>query len=189
MHQAMDSLTFSLLGNLLRKVGKKYGGGGRGRYLHKKDICFCTLQAPCLLAFFLLSLCWGGTEGCIYGFINPFPAGEFVLSALVPPEVSLKKCLRKPEPLILRYWFHTRWHKILELKQDVTDVTQVNVTRSTNDVIDRPQGGKRVKISTARNRITQTYQGCPLSNLKMGQTKLCVSMLHLLSEIRFFRLI
>ena len=120
MHQAMDSLTFSLLGNLLRKVGKKYGGGGRGRYLHKKDICFCTLQAPCLLAFFLLSLCWGGTERCSYGFINPFPAGEFVLSALVPPEVSLKKRLRKPEPLILRHLFHTRWHKILELKQDVT---------------------------------------------------------------------
>ena len=135
--------------------------------MHKKSSVFIPIDPlpSCILPFFL-SLCWGGTEGCIYGFINPFPAGEFVLSALVPPEVSLKKCLRKPEPLILRYWFHTRWHKILELKQDVTDVTQVNVTRSTNDVIDRPQGGKRVKISTARNRITQTYQGCPLSNLK-----------------------
>ena len=104
--------------------------------------------------------------GWIYGFINLFPAEEFVLSALVPPEVSLKKCLKKTETLILdicsthggtKYWNSTRM---------LHDVTQVNVTRSTNDVIDRPQGRKRVKISIARNQITQTYQGCPLSNLK-----------------------
>ena len=46
--------------------------------------------------------------------------GEYILLALVPPEVSLKKCLSKPETLILRHLFHTRWHKMLELKKDVT---------------------------------------------------------------------